>query len=58
MVIWDHIFPFFGDIAIIVCLENKMANFTMHVLSNNRNYFIAIIDHEKMPRERNHGVKD
>jgi hypothetical protein len=58
MVICDHTFRFFCGIAKIVCLGNKMANYTTNGLNNSRGHFATLIDFLKMLRKSKHVVKD
>jgi len=58
MVICDHTFCLFGGIAKIVCLGNRMANYTTYGLNNSRGHLAIIIDFFKMLRKNKHVVKD
>jgi hypothetical protein len=48
----NHTFPPFGGTTNIVTLANQMANHTTHNLKQNKIWFIAIIHHKKMSREK------
>ncbi len=58
MVICDHTFCPFGGIAKIVCLGNRMANYTTNGLNNSKGHLAIVIDFFKMLRKSKHVVKD